>query len=90
MSEEIREIPLHIQRTFQELRGNESWRTALQWFMQQTTLSREIGELDESAQYRKGMQDAYLFQAEIMGMGFTQTLENKQSDENNETTTDVP
>ena len=81
---DIRPIPKHIQRTFLALRSNESYRTALEWLMNEYSIGKDIEIPDEANDYRKGLNDAILFQAQLTGLRFTQSLETDKNDENEE------
>ena len=85
MINETREIPPAIQRTFLELRSSESYRTALEWLMNEFAIGQEVGELDDSNKYQKGLTDMLLFQAQLTGLRFTQKLETDIEQRSNET-----
>ena len=85
MRAEVREIPAQIRRTFIELRGNESYRTALEWMRNEWGMPE--GPLTPEGDYRKGVLDCLDLQANLLGLEFNQSLQTQRTndDDNNDT-----
>ena len=84
---ETREIPGHIRRTFIELKGNQSYRNALEWMRNEWIMPE--GPLTEESGYLKGIKDCLDLQAGMLGLEFTSSLtEPKTTNENDDDESD--
>ena len=86
MRAEVREIPAQIRRTFIELRGNESYRTALEWMRNEWELPS--GPFTEESPYLKGVSDCLDLQASLLGMEFNHSLQTQRTNDNDNNDTD--
>ena len=57
-----------------ELSTNPSMHAFMTWMMDEFTIGSEVGELDATADYRKGMNDILLMQLDFLGLELRRSL----------------